>query len=334
MSATSPGPVPLAEVWRGGRLECVHFGHIAVCDAAGQVVFSRGDPLQPTYLRSSAKPFQAVTALRLGTAERWGLTEEEIALMCASHGAQPVHLQTAESILRKCGLTADDLQCGPHAPTHDPSAEALFRAGGTPGRIHNNCSGKHAGMLATCRTNGWPVETYHRPEHPLQIENNQTMAAFAGHPGEIPTGVDGCGVPSFYLPLSECATAFARLATPGARPAGMEEPSDRVVRAMCRHPILVAQEGQFGAVLIEHLGRYLVAKGGAEGVFCAGLLGRGLGFAIKISDGASRPIAALTIRLLERLLPDVDLAPLRDAALKPVRNTRGEAVGELRVVNV
>src|SRR5262249_18510329 len=160
--------------------ECVHYGCVAVCDIYGNLIYSRGDAELPTYLRSSAKPFQAVTVVQSGAAERWELTDAELAVCCASHGAQPLHLQVVGSILSKCGLTPDDLLCGPHEQMHGPSADALAGRGQKPNRIHNNCSGKHAGMLATCRHKGWPTATYLQADHPLQLANRQTMAAFAG----------------------------------------------------------------------------------------------------------------------------------------------------------
>jgi L-asparaginase II len=326
-------PVPLVEVRRGGRLECVHYGHLAVCDVKGQVVLARGNVEQPTYLRSSAKPFQAITGVQLGTAERWGLTDAELAVICASHGAQPLHVSTVESILSKCKLTPQALLCGPHAPAHEPSAADLIREGKKPERIHNNCSGKHSGMLATCRHKDWPVESYLKLDHPVQQANLKTFAAFAGMAvDDLPTGVDGCGVPTFYAPLARIATAYARLANDKQRPEGYSPAATRIATAISTHPVHISFEGQFGAVLLQHVGKHVVAKGGAEGVFCAGLVGRDLGIAFKIIDGSNRPIPHVMVRLLEQFLHEVRLDDLRKATLKPILNTRGEEVGDLRTV--
>jgi L-asparaginase II len=325
--------VPLVEVDRGGRLECVHFGTLAVCDSKGRVLLARGDPETATYLRSSAKPFQAATVIQTGAADRYHLTAEELALCCASHGAQPIHLSVVQSILDKCDFKCDDLQCGPQVPAHGPSAEALAHAGLKPDRIHNNCSGKHAGMLAVCRHLGWPSETYLQADHPLQQANIRSMAAFAGvEPAQIPLGIDGCGVPTFYLPVSRIATAFARLANAEASPPPYADAARRITQAMVAHPVLVGYEGQFGAILMESVKGLVIGKGGAEGVFGLGLVGRGIGIACKIGDGASRAIPPLMVALLERFLEDVDLTALRQSCLRPVLNTRGEEVGELRVV--
>jgi L-asparaginase II len=328
--------VPLVEVSRAGRVECVHYGSVAVCDVTGRLLFAAGDPDSRTYLRSSAKPFQAVAVVQSGAAERWGFTDEELALCCASHGAQPFHLRAVESMLGKCGLTPSALKCGPHAPLHAPSAEALATNRQKPQPIHNNCSGKHAGMLAVCRHMHWPIETYLQPDHPLQWTNLTNMALFAGVAAtEIPLGVDGCGVPTFYLPLSRVAAAFARLANAG-EPAELKEATRRVAGSMVAFPVHVAYEGNFGAVLLESVGEpkgaspRLLAKGGAEGVFGVGLIGRGIGIACKISDGASRAIPPVIVRLLEQFLDGADLTALKRLVLKPITNTRGEEVGELR----
>jgi L-asparaginase II len=332
MSSASPGPAPLVEVRRGGRVECIHHGHVAICDTAGRVVEALGDPKLATYFRSSAKPLQALAVLALGAAEQFGFTDDELAVICASHGAQPPHLAAVRSILEKCGLTPDHLQCGPHDPLHEPAALELHRQGRRPERIHNNCSGKHAGMLAVCRSQGWPTESYLERNHPLQRWNADTVAAFTGlSASDLPVAIDGCGVPTFYTPMAAMATAFARLANPGTRPAGFEAHADRILGAMCKNPAHVAHEGQFDTVLLQHLGEQVVCKRGAEGVFCAGLRKRGLGLAIKISDGSARPVPAIVFRLLEEILPGIDLAALRRQALPPLRNTCGEEVGTLAV---
>jgi L-asparaginase II len=333
MSSSTTTAVPLVEVIRGGRLECVHLGHVVVCDTDGQILFSAGDPNTSTYFRSSAKPFQAGTLVANGTADHYGFTDEELAVVCASHGAQPLHVACVRSMLAKANVPAEALGCGPHWPMHEPAAAELARRGEAPARIHNNCSGKHTGMLAACRLHGWPLDTYLHAEHPLQQANAETLAAFAGcKPSELPVAIDGCGVPTFFSPLRWVARAFARLANAGTRPDGYEEAADRVVRAICQNPVHVAHEGQFDTVLMQHVGEHVVVKRGAEGLFCAGLRGRGLGLAIKIVDGSARPVPPLASALLETFLPDAPLDVLRRATLSPIRNTRGQAVGELKVV--
>lgn len=331
---SAPGHVPLVEVWRGGKLESLHYGSLAVCDVKGQVLFSRGDAQLATYLRSSGKPFQAMTVVHLGAADRFRLSPAELAVMCASHGAQPLHLEAVGGILKKAGATVDQLGCGPHPPLHEPDAEALYRAGGKLSKLHNNCSGKHAGMVAACLHKGWPVESYLQADHPLQQANIATMAAFAGIQDKPHVGVDGCGVPTFFMTLAQAATAYARLANTKTRPEGREEPADRIVAAMAKHPLHVSWEGQFGAQLLQMLGAHVMGKVGAEGVFCAGLMGRGVGMAVKISDGHGRAINPVMVRLLEQFLHEVSVAELRDLAIKPIKNTRDQIVGEYRLVNL
>lgn len=334
MKPPSNGPAPLVEVYRTQQRECTHFGSIAVVDVDGRVLLAVGDAQGPVYLRSSAKPFQASTLLEMGVGDRYSWTDAELALICASHGAQSFHLQTVQSILAKAELSESALRCGPHPPMHPAAQHELIRLGRPPTAIHNNCSGKHAGMLAACRHLGLPTTDYFAAEHPLQQANARTVAAYAGCPVDsLASGVDGCGVPCFYLPLYQAARAFARLATPGYRPDGHESAADRIVAAMHACPDHVAHEGDFAAVLLKHLGDRVAAKGGAEGVFCAGIRNLGVGIAVKISDGSSRPIPAVVIRLLEPYVAHAPLDLLRKTFLGPLRNTRGEAVGDVRVVD-
>lgn len=334
MSEKTAAPVPLVEIWRSGRLEGKHFGSVCVCDAKGQVIYARGDAQQQFYYRSSAKPFQAVTAVRLGTAERWSFDGAAIAMMCASHGAQPIHLATVQAMLEKCGGRTDLLQCGPHVPYDEAAAAELVRAGKLPDRIHNNCSGKHAGMIATCLHKGWPVESYRSPSHPLQQEIDATVAAYLDQKPGLPTGTDGCTVPTFYLTLAQAATSYAKLASDNHHPPGMESAGKRVAQAMSAHPVHVGHDGTFGTVLLQLLGEHLVAKGGAEGVFCVGLRKQGLGIALKISDGTPRAIPPVIVGVLEQFLHETSVAPLKEATLKPILSTRKDPVGELKAVGL
>jgi len=188
-------------------------------------------------------------------------------------------------------------------------------------------------MLAVSKHMGWPLDSYLSPDHPVQVANRANLAAFAGvKPEVVAAGTDGCGVPTFYLPLAKLATAYARLANARARPPELGEAGETVVRAMTTNPVHVAYEGSFGAVLLQHIGKYVVAKGGAEGVFTAGLIGRDVGIAFKISDGTNRAIPFVLMRLLEQFLHEVRLDDVKKATLKPILNTRGQEVGELKVV--
>ncbi len=334
MQSVTTTPVPLLEVWRGGRLESVHYGSIAVCDLKGKLIYARGNPQTPTYLRSSAKPFQTIASVKLGTADHFQFTDAEVAMMCASHGGQAIHTQAIQGMAQKCKASLDLLQCGPHVPYHEATAEELVRRGEKPARIHNNCSGKHMGMIASCLKQHWPIENYRDPNHPLQKAISATMAAYADHAGEIPVAVDGCGVPTFYLSLAEAALAYARLASTKAHPTDYEAAGLRVAKAVRTNPVLIGHEGQFGTILLEKLGQHIVAKSGAEGMFCVGLSDKGLGLAIKVTDGGQRAVGPIVVKLLEQFLHEVSVAEVTKLVIKPILNTRDEVVGEIKVVNL
>jgi L-asparaginase II len=291
---------PVAAVWRGDLIESVHHGRYVVCDAQGEKKDSLGNPEVYVYLRSSAKPFQALPLVFSGAADALGLTGEELAVACASHSAEPRHLAAVRSILRKAGLSESDLQNGAHPPRHALTAARLARNGETPRPIHGNCSGKHAGMLAVCVYAGWDPAGYRDPEGPLQELMQRTVAKLCGIELEaIRIAGDGCGVPVFALPLQNLALGFARLSTGGAKdfPEDLLEAVCRVRDAMRAHPFMVAGTGRFDTGLME--GMDLIAKSGAEGIFAAGSP-EGWGFALKISDGASRAVAPTAFAVLNR----------------------------------
>lgn len=320
----------LVHVRRGGRIESEHFGLAVVCDHEGRIVAAYGEPDVAVYLRSAAKPFQAVTCLRLGVGERFGWGDDELAVVCASHSASPEHLTRVRAILERSGWTADDLLCGPHPPLDAAERDSLIRAGRPFHGIHNNCSGKHAGMLAACRVQGWDGGTYLERDHPLQRENAATMGVFAEIDAEtVETGVDGCGVPTFYIPLERLATAYARLARPETLPEEYAPHARRVLTAMRDHPYLTAGRGRFTVGLAERTCGRVVAKTGAEGLFCAAIPELGLGAAVKIADGGERAHAAVVCRILREFLPELDWRAIAAASNPPIRNTRGEPVGEI-----
>jgi L-asparaginase II len=286
----------VVEVTRGDVVEARHVVH-AVAVRDGRVELAVGDPGMVTYLRSSAKPLQALPVVRA----RPDLDDEQVALACASHGATTEQLAVVRRMLAAAPATEDDLECGVGAE-----------------RIEHNCSGKHAGLLALCRAEGWPIEGYRHADHPCQRAMLEEVAAAAEvDPASIPIGVDGCGVPTFALTLERCAHAFGRLAFLGA--------GDRVVRAMRGHPQLL--EGPVGSdVLLMRTLDGWVAKGGAEGLMCAASPD-GLGLAIKVTDGSFRALVPVLVDVLERLGVDVSVIPLPD-----VSNSHGEVVGTLRIV--
>ncbi len=318
------------EATRGGIVESAHRVSLAVVDADGRLRAEAGDPGLVTFWRSAAKPFQAIPLVADGAADRFGLSGEEIALACASHSSEPIHLEVVDRLLARIGCREADLACGPHAPL-GPAVAARVARDGTPLTPRwSNCSGKHAGMLSLARVHGWPIAGYERRGHPVQARIAAEVARWSGIPADqMVFGVDGCTTVCFAMPLTAMATAYARLAT-------AEEPAARRVRdAMLEHPLLVAGTGRLCTELMRAWPGGVVAKIGAEGVYSAGLPDAALGLTLKIEGGDMRAagvalIAALC-QLVERLGLDPAIAErLAPLGTLPIRNTRGEPTGELR----
>lgn len=291
------------EVWRGDEIESVHRVHAVVADADGHTPRTYGESGRRAFLRSSAKPVQAIPTVESGAAEKFGLTTEEIAVTTASHNAEPYHIEAVRSILDKAGLDESDLQCGPHDPMHAPSAEALRDAGERPGRIHNNCSGKHAGMLATCRAEGWPLVTYRDPDHPLQRRIRALICELSGiADDEIGVAVDGCGAATFSIPISAMAVMFARLArVDRTRDDPLGQAVGVIFDAMATCPEYVAGSDRLCTEIMRGQGSRTIAKTGAEGVYAAARRGEDHGLALKVADGARRAQDVALVALLEAL---------------------------------
>jgi L-asparaginase II len=324
--------VPLAIVTRNGRTEAQHLGAVAVVDARGALQAAAGDPELVSYLRSAAKPFQAAVVVESGAAEAFALGPRELAVIAGSHAGEAEHVALVQQILARLGLDEAALRCGAQPPLSPAAAAVLAAAGEQPRPIHHNCSGKHAGMLAVCRHAGWPLESYLVPSHPVQQRNREMIAALAALPVEaVGVGVDGCGVPTFAVSLRAMARLYAQLAAPQALPPARARALDRVREAMLTHPHLVAGSGRLDTALLRAAGGRLVVKGGAEGVHGAGLVGEGVGVALKIADGASRAVGPAFLAVLARLgwLSAEALAPLVAYAQPAVLNSRGERVGEI-----
>lgn len=323
-------PVSAVEVVRGGVVEARHAVHVVVVDAGGRRVAGLGDPSLVTFLRSAAKPLQALPLVEEGVTERFGLTRKELALCCASHEGEESHVRGVRSILSKAGVDESALRCGAHLPFSDDAARELLGGGGVPLPIHNNCSGKHAGMLALAVAMGWDPEDYHRAEHPVQRRMLAEICRWSGlEPEAVPTGVDGCGVVCFAASLEVMAAAFARFASSAARGEGPEG----VVSAMTAHPFMVGGTGRVGTAVMEAAGGRLFVKLGAEGVYCGGVPERGLGFVVKVEDGARRAVDAALIRVVDALdvVDGEGWEALAPHGRPVLRNTREEEVGEIRV---
>jgi L-asparaginase II len=333
IAAEGPNPV-FVEITRGGTVESRHRGAAAVVDADGALVAAWGDVDRPVFPRSAVKPIQAIPLLETGAADRFALTDAELALACASHGGAPEHLRVASDWLNRIGLGPGFLVCGPHPPICEEAAAALSRAGHSPTRLHNNCSGKHAGFLTTALHLGAPTAGYGAPDHPIQRLVRQALSEMGGVDlRESAEGADGCGVPVIAMPLSAIARGFAALADPDRLGPRRAAAVRRIVAAMAAHPDLVAGPGRFETAVMRACGGAVIVKGGAEGVCAAVLPGTGLGIAVKIDDGAKRAAETAMAALLARFASlDRRGSAALDAYLEmPVANTTGDRVGAVRL---
>lgn len=330
------GTPRLVEITRGGVVESQHCGALAAVDSQGRLLAAAGDPYQIAYLRSAAKPFQALPTVDAGALEHFGLDDQALALMCASHHGTEEHVAVCQRILDAIGLDASALRCGVHWPLDEDASRRLAAAGLEPDARHNNCSGKHCGMLALTRF--WDLQdlAYTRPDHPVQAAILAQLAALAGlEPASIRVAPDGCTVPTFALPLANAALAFAHLIAEAG--AGQPTACRRVVHAMQRYPHLVSGRGALDDTLMRAGAGAIVSKGGAEGYQGLGVRtpdGRSVGLALKIADGNPRAKGPVVVAALEALglaAPEVlaALDPLRQPA---VTNHRQQVVGEVRPV--
>jgi L-asparaginase II len=326
----------LVEVTRSGLVESRHYGHIAVVNIDGELLYYAGDPYIMTYTRSSAKPIQTLEVILSGTAGRFGFTQDEIAIMCASHYGEPYHRRTVQSIMDKIGLDKDKLKCGIIPPLDSDVALKIAYDGVQFDQLHHDCSGKHAGMLAVCVHKGYDIDGYKKLEHPLQ----QAIKAHINHVYDIDDekmliGVDGCDVPLFGMPLYNMALGFARYTTPERLNPEYRKPARLIFDAMNAYPEMIAGTDGFCTELISHTHGKLIGKLGAEGIYCIGLKDKGIGIALMIEDGdIVRPISTTAIKILEdlNLIDDDEAKALYKYKVRDNINTVGRVVGEVRGV--
>jgi len=327
----------LVEVRRGGRVESVHRGTFCLADADGTVRAAAGDIDTPVFPRSAVKSIQALAMFRSGAVDRFGLDDELLAVACGSHRGEPKQIETVHRFLSTIGLSAGDLECGVHPPADPDARQALRVAGETPSAVHNNCSGKHAGMLATALALGVETKGYTRPEHRVQVLVREGLETVLGAAiGSDVCGIDGCSVPTWASPLTALATGLARLATGKNLPDADAAAAKRLIGAATSHPDLVSGIGRFDTDAMVAFGGRLMLKAGAEGVYCGALGDLGIGFALKIDDGAMRAAETVAASLLIAAgKPDPAarrfLAPRAAASL---RNWRGLEVGEIRATGI
>lgn len=347
--------LPILAVYRGSVMECVHNGAIAVTDRSGKLRYSYGDPSLVTFLRSSAKPFQIIPFVEMGGVEKFGLTEKELAIMCASHSGTDEHMEVLHSIHRKVGIRESELQCGIHPPYHKPTAKALLLKGDQLTPLRHNCSGKHTGMLALARMIGASAETYLDMQNPVQQMILTAFSELVDVPlKQIQLGIDGCSAPVFAVPLQNSAMGFARLVDPSDLPDKRREACCKITRAMAQHPEMVAGAGMLDSEIMRETSGGIIAKAGAEGFLALGIRpgllyddAPALGLAIKVSDGdiggqfrvgaeanegRVRPIVALeTLKQLGALTPQQATALIKYGA-RPQYNWRGIEVGRFEPI--
>jgi L-asparaginase II len=326
-----PNPF-LVDVARGAMIESRHRGRYVVCDADGAIVARGGDIDAPVFPRSAIKFLQALPLVESGAAAAFGLSPAELAIACASHGGEPRHVDTVAAWLARLGLGVDDLECGAHMPSAAAAAEALIRAGAKPDARHNNCSGKHAGMLATCRHLGDPTRGYIRPDHPQQ---RRVVAVFEAmlrlDLAHAPRGVDGCSLPQIGVPLAALAGAIARFGAPDGLPRQRAEACRSLAAAILAEPFMLAGTNRFCTRAIEACGGRALIKTGAEGVYVAAIPAKGLGIALKIDDGAARAaeIAMGRLLLAHAGLDDAARAKVEALTTPTIANAVGLRVGAL-----
>ena len=298
-----PNPV-LVEVMRGGLVESIHRGAIVVTGVDGTPLLSVGDTARPVFARSAIKLLQAIPLITTGAADRYDLGDEAIALACGSHVGGDRHVGVARTTLAKLELGELCLACGPAEPQGVKARVELGVRGQRPTAFHHTCSGKHAGMLAATLAMDAPVETYTQVDHPVQKEVHAALAALTGlQLAPSACGTDGCGVPTWAMPLETLARLFAKIATGTGTAPTMTSAMKRIVRACWKHPELVAGPGRADTIVMAAFPERVYLKTGAEGIYCGALTKAGLGFALKMDDGATRASAAAVMPLLERLVP-------------------------------
>jgi L-asparaginase II len=317
----------LIEVSRGPLVESVHTGAVAIVSATSGALLTIGDTKRPVYPRSAIKALQALPLIESGAADHYRFGDPEIALACASHTGTSRHTDVAEAMLKAAGLSESDLGCGAHTPLGAKAAKDLWRAGGEPTQLHNNCSGKHAGMLATARHLDIPLEGYWQPSHPMQRHVLEILREISGiELGPEVMGFDGCSLPNWAMPLETMATVFAKLVSGTGIDNRHAKAFQRLMQACWAEPELVAGRGRADSVVMAHLPGRVFMKTGAEGVYCGGFPQLGIGFALKIDDGATRASAGTAMTIVEHVCEEAKGLMHRDI----LKSWTGIEVGTIR----
>lgn len=338
-----PGPAPLSlgpmhapelriEATRGDLVETVHPVTVAVVGPGGRLVAAAGDPAHETWWRSAAKPFQAIPLVQDGVADRFGFGDEDLAFACGSNSSEARHRAQAAGLMQKVGVTEEQLACGIHTPLSPVVARSIVRGDATMTPLWSNCSGKHIGMLALAKHHAWPLEGYQSPGHPVQQRILTEIVQWSGVPREeVRVAVDGCTAACFGLPVEAMARAYYRLGTT------REPVPQRIAGAMMKYPFLVAGTDRLCTDLMTELAGRIVAKVGADGIYCASVPEHGMGIALKVTDGDMGCSGLALLDVLRQVIERLPLSGLivpgavwKKYGPQPILNTRGAVTGELR----
>ncbi|WDR02715.1 asparaginase [Devosia algicola] len=327
----------LAETLRGNWVENRHRGAFAILDADGGIIAAVGDIERSIFPRSAIKSMQALPIITRHADDKFHHSAKELALACASHHGEVIHTKTVDAFLERMGLTPDVLECGTHMPTNPAARAALRAAGEKPSALHNNCSGKHSGMLSVALAMGVSPTGYVGREHAVQVAVRDAVETVIGESlSEGKCGTDGCSIPTFAAPIRAFAFGFARMATGRGLPENYASAAQRLFDAATSHPHLVAGTGHADTLIMEAFGGRVMQKVGADGVQCGAIRDKGWGYALKCDDGnipASQ--AMLAAMLMHYAEPDANQrAVLENLARQPVRSVRGDEVGLLRAAKV
>lgn len=321
---------------RGGKIESMHRGDIAVVDVNGKIIDRIGNPELPMFWRSAAKPFQVLPFVAQGGLDKYDISSEELALMVSSHNGEQQHVDLVRKALMKVGVGEEKLACGAAKPMSSKAAKTIMLNNEKYQAVHNACSGKHTGMLALCKMLGLPVDGYTEPTHEVQQVMHEAVAAAAGlEAGDVEIGIDGCGVPVFYLPLRNMAYAYARLGSPEDGNWAENTKAITTIRdAMLAHPDIVAGSGRIDTAVMKLTKGRILAKIGAEAVYCLAAVDEGIGISFKIEDGSYRAINPVVIKILKRLdlITNAEHQELLEMFPPVLKNHRGDVIGTIETL--
>lgn len=325
----------VVEVIRGDIVESLHRGSIAVVSSEGRLMYKLGTPERLTFFRSAAKPFIAITALECGIFDKYKLTLKEIAVMSSSHSGEKKHQDVLRSIMGKLGIGEEQLKCGAHEPICKTTAKELYLKGMEPSSIHCNCSGKHLAVIAAVKSRGLPVEDYYRFDHPIQELIKKVISEFSStNISNIAGGIDGCGIRIYGVPLKNMALAYANLCSKSFMNGKYRKSQQCLIDAMTSYPEMVAGTDRLDNEMMKAYGDRIICKAGAEGVYCAGILDRTWGIALKIEDGnnrAAEPVILETV-LQTGIITEKEMELLKKFWKPPLKNHKNEQVGIIKPV--